>query len=192
MTKRFLPSIARFARDNRGSVTVEAVLILPLLLWAYVATFVFFDAFKTQNTNLKAAYTIADMVTRQAEVDAAYVEGLHVVYDYLIATGEDTSLRVSSVLWNDVDGNYEVIWSYATGGDPVMTTASIVDFEDQLPMMPVGDTVIVVETTLDYTPTFDVGILSRSFTQFIVTRPRFQSDVDWVSLVTGWAGRWVA
>ena len=42
--------LARFSSDQTGSTTVEAVLILPLLLWAYVAMFVYFDAFKIQNT----------------------------------------------------------------------------------------------------------------------------------------------
>ena len=56
--------LATFAQDARGSLSVEAALILPLLCWFYVASFVWFDAFRTQNANLKASYTLADMLSR--------------------------------------------------------------------------------------------------------------------------------
>ena len=33
---------------------------MPLLAWAYMGTYVFFDGFAAQDTNIKAAYTIGD------------------------------------------------------------------------------------------------------------------------------------
>lgn len=179
---QFLRPAARFSRDQRGSTTVEAVLILPLLLWAYVAMFVYFDAFKVQNANLRAAYTIADMISRQTDsIDANYVNGLRTVFDYLVGIETTTSVRASSVFWDGVSNSYKVSWSYGTGTMPLLTNANINDYATKLPIIPVGDTLIVIETWLDYTPAFEVGGLQpRTFKEFIATRPRFVAEVPFV------------
>ena len=168
----------RFSRDSSGSVTVEAVLVLPLLLWAYMATFVFYDAFKTRRMNQSAAYTISDMITRQTNtINIAYIEGLNIVYDYLSQTDRPTSIRVTSVFWDAAGSVYRVQWSYATGGKPIMVDANLVALQPKLPLIPVGDTLILMETNLDYTPAFDVGLVAHTFTEFIATRPRFVAQV---------------
>lgn len=169
---------ARFGTDTGGSVTVEAVLILPLMLWAYMAAFVFFDAFHTRKINLTAAYTIADMLSRQQNtINRAYLNGLNTVYDYLTETPRPTGIRVSSVYWDGTVNLYKVQWSYATDLRPILTDVTINNYASQLPTIPVGDTLLVVETALDYTPAFDVGIVAHTFTEFVATRPRFVAQV---------------
>ncbi len=171
-------ALKRFARETSGSVVVESVLILPLLVWAYVATFVYFDAFRTQNVNLKAAYTLADMLSRRTDmVDAAYVDGLNRVYDYLSHARGTTALRVTSICHDTKKAGYVVGWSYATKGAAPMTDAALGGFSAQLPQMPTDESVIVVESTLDYQPLFNVGIGRTTFSQFIATRPRFAPQV---------------
>jgi Flp pilus assembly protein TadG len=174
--------LARFGEDQSGSTTVEAVMILPLLLWAYVAMFVYFDAFKIQNTNLRAAYTIADMISRQTNaIDANYVNGLNTVFDYLVEIDTNTSVRASSVFWDPVANVYKVQWSYATRTMPLLTNANVNTYASRLPTIPAGDTLIVMETWLDYSPAFDLGGLqARTFKEFIATRPRFVAQVPFV------------
>ncbi|MFC3117956.1 TadE/TadG family type IV pilus assembly protein [Jhaorihella thermophila] len=36
--------LSGYARDERGSITVEFVLIVPLLFWAFMASYVFLTA----------------------------------------------------------------------------------------------------------------------------------------------------
>lgn len=55
----------RFCREERGSVTVEAVITLPLLIWAIGATYEFFEVHRYQSARDKASYTIADMLSRE-------------------------------------------------------------------------------------------------------------------------------
>ncbi len=53
---RILPARLRaFAADETATATVETVLFLPVLLFVYLATFVFFDAFRVMTLNDKAA-----------------------------------------------------------------------------------------------------------------------------------------
>jgi Flp pilus assembly protein TadG len=56
MLARFTHAVRQFlVDDDAGSVSVETVIIMPILLWVYVATFVIFDGFRTHNQNVKAA-----------------------------------------------------------------------------------------------------------------------------------------
>lgn len=164
----------RFARDEDGTVISEAVIMLPLLCWAYVALFVYWDAYRSENTAVKASYTIADMITREIkDVDDNYITGLQTVFDFLLATDQDTGIVVSSVTWVQARNRYEVLWSEARGtGSTVQGTASIQNFANRLPNMTDGDTVIVVQTNVEYVPLFDVGVPTFNYDQFIVTRPR--------------------
>ncbi|MBY6047776.1 TadE/TadG family type IV pilus assembly protein [Vannielia litorea] len=167
-----------FAEDARGSLSVEAALILPLLCWFYVSAFVWFDAYRTQNANLKASYTLADMLSRETDpVTETYLKGLNKVYDYLTTTRHPTYLRVTVVkCTNNCDEEsrtLQIDWSYATEGRPKHTNGTIAGMKDKIPLMPQGDTVILLETFMAYEPLFNAGIPAKSFENYIVTRPRF-------------------
>ena len=60
-----LTQLTRFRRDERGSVIAEMVITLPMLIWAYMAMYVYWDAFRMINSVQKASYTISDMVSRE-------------------------------------------------------------------------------------------------------------------------------
>ena len=55
----------RFSTNEDGGLSIEAVLAIPLLVWALTATIVFYDAFKTPHISQKATYTIADMLSHE-------------------------------------------------------------------------------------------------------------------------------
>ncbi len=173
--------IARFARDLRGSLSMETVLVFPLLMWAYIAMFIYFDAFRVQSTNLKAAYAVSDLLSREAVVNQDYIDGMNDVFDYLIASSDPTWLRVTVVKWDENDDEYKVEWSHTTKGKPVHTDATInsPDVVSKIPVLPVGDKVIVVETHMTYEPIFNVGLGQLSLDNFIVTRPRKGPQLQW-------------
>lgn len=171
---------AAFARDRRGSMPVEGIIASTWLIWWYVASFQFFDAYRQKNINLKAAYTLADMISRvqpDDAVDSAYIEGLNTLFDYLTFSRRPTWVRVSSVIWDDVDNRYEIAWSYATGSAVGHTDSSIQAEASRIPVMPAGDSVILVETNMAYEPIFNIGLNAQWYTTFITTRPRFTSCV---------------
>ena len=89
----------RFWRDEEGNIAVEAILILPLLFWAYLSMFAIFDAYRQHAVNQKAAYTIGDIVSRQTTpLDPAFLTGTREVLNYLTnSTNSETTIRVSSI-----------------------------------------------------------------------------------------------
>ena len=173
-------SIGRRASDERGSMPVEGILASTWLIWWYIASFQFFDAYRQKNVNLKAAYTIADLISRTQpddSVDSDYIEGLNTLFDYLTFSRRATWVRVSSVIWDNSDNRFEVAWSYATGPVGGQTDATIQSDAYRIPSMPAGDSVIVVETNMAYEPIFNMGLKAQWYRTFITTRPRWPSSV---------------
>ena len=80
----------------------------------------------------------------------------------------------------DADDQYVLLFSRSPGGAVIAhTQATIQDLQPYIPEMDDLDSVVLVETWVDYTPDFDIGVLAygpglqdQSFSQFIVTRPR--------------------
>lgn len=126
---RFLLNrLRRYRDDARGSLSVEMVLVLPILLWAYFAMIIFFDAYRARMEAQTAALTVADLISRQTDmIRTDYLEGMNDVYDFLTTRAQETRLRISSVMW-DLDLQQPVIaWSYGTRGLP-----SLLDLSDMV------------------------------------------------------------
>jgi hypothetical protein len=172
-------TLRRFLRSERGSFTVETVVIFPLLVWAYTAMFVFWDAFKTQNVNLKATYTIADMVSReQAQICDDYMLGARSIYSFLSPGRANHQLRVTSVRQvRDSDDNVAwEFWSYATPGMQPYTEYD--QFESIVPIMADFDSILIVSTATDWTPIFNAGLPAMTLSETVVTSPRFSPQIE--------------
>jgi Flp pilus assembly protein TadG len=112
---RPLHPFGRFTRETRGSVSVEMIIVLPLLIWALAATVVFYDGFRTRYHAQMAAQTVADIMSRETSLfTASYVEGMNEVFDFLVDASIPTRIRVSSVIWDSVNERNRLQWSYAT------------------------------------------------------------------------------
>lgn len=191
--RKVLSCLRRFGRDERGVLMAEAVIMLPLLIWAYLALFVYWDAYRTLNTTQKAAYTISDMISREMNTTSltpAYITGMRDMMEYLMDSNQTVRLRVSSLTWSDSKKRYEVDWSVSPSqAFTVLTTSNLTTATtSRVPKLADGDRVIVVETEIDYRPAFNsvggvldvgldspitIGLTDTVMDQFIVTRPRF-------------------
>jgi Flp pilus assembly protein TadG len=179
------PKLISFIRDVRGNVLAETVVILPIVIWSYLAFFVYWDAYKTTNVAQKAAYTVADLISReQTTLPTTYIPGMLSLLRYLVEDQTSTKIRVTSLLFtegatvrvaeDDADDRTIVQWSISPNNAMVpYTTATLLPVLNKIPAMFDGDSVILVETSMDFKPMFDVGMASRQVTNFVVTRPRF-------------------
>lgn len=169
-------SVRRFLRGEDGTIIAETVIVLPMLLWAYIGLFVYWDCFRSLNTVQKATYTVSDMLSRaQTGITSSYIDGLEQVVEYLIDHDQNATMRVTSISWNTVNNRFEVHWSRSTDqtGLPPLTTVTLQNFTSQIPTMTAGDYVVIVEVKVPYVPSFNVGMTAQTFNEFIVTRPRF-------------------
>ncbi len=169
-----------FQKDDEGVLSVEAALILPVILWAYIGLFVLFDAFQAKSVNIKAAATIGDLLSREINpVNAEYIAGLNDVLDVLVHSTHPTELRVSVVRYDGVEDTHILVWSHGTGTTLPLTEATMSEIEPHIPAIQDAGTVIVVETRMAYEPFLNIGVRPMVFENVVVTSPRFAPQLKW-------------
>lgn len=205
MRSKFVPDIfKRFRRQEDGLVSVEFAIYLPLILLIFALIFTFFDAFRQESVNLKATYTISDLISRETrELNEDYIDSMHDMAELLVRPGSDLSLRITIVRWDEEDERHYVDWSKVRGDMYLPRTDETVNtIADRLPTMPDQERVILVETYNKVEPPFPVVFLElrgEDFDQaqevlkerslfhisnFVFTRPRFAPLVRFEGIIT--------
>lgn len=172
--------LARFKADKTGVMTLEFMILLPILLMWFAGMFVFFDAFHKWMKSLKASYTVADLLTRQTVIDDAFIFALDGVFDSISQTKnkDGTWLRVSQV--RKIDDALEMLWTTPTYSNDVegVLEFSIEDVRDNIPLMANNEYVIVVQSYRPFSPVFDwVGLDVTTFSNIVVAPLRFSSSL---------------
>lgn len=180
---RFANLLRRFIRDEKGTVLVETVVLLPAFFWVYAGLFAYWDVYRTINTVQKASFTIADLISRsQAPMDDDYLNGMVSTMDYLLNKTQSSKIRVTSYKWNLEEDRYEVIFSRSPNDAmAALTTADLANLTDRLPIMFDGDSAVLLETQVPLNPAMSFGLAQSEIGQFIVTRPRFVPKMCHVS-----------
>ena len=170
-----------FRKDEKGTISVELVLILPVLFWGYLSMFSIFDAYRQHSLNQKAAYTLGDVISREtAPIDDSYLRGSREMLAYLTANEDtDVAVRVTSVTYDADTDEYKKYWSKNKGWMPALSDDAIQALREDLPVMPDNETVVVVETFVKYDPPFNTGLQTREIHNFVFTRPRYAPQVLW-------------
>ncbi|GHF68261.1 TadE/TadG family type IV pilus assembly protein [Seohaeicola zhoushanensis] len=176
----FKNRLRAFRDDTSGNVTVEFVLAMPILFWAFMASYVFFDGYRQSAVNLKAAYTVSDLISRETEaINDNYIDSMLRLMELMTRTPSDVDLRVSVIRWDEDESRYYLDWSANRGFPAALTNSNISDIEARLPVMPDNERVILVETNNVFVPLFNVGLDDINLANFVFTRPRFVSQVVW-------------
>lgn len=177
----------RLARDERGSFSVEAILMFPLLVWAFMAMFVFFEGLRESNINLKATYTISDLLSRETDlIDQDYLDGMNRVYAWLSRSANPVSMRVTVVRYDEDTDSHVNIWSRGVAGQPDLTQAEVdAAISPHVPIMADASTAIVVETWSTYDPIMDIGLTDTLIHNLVVTSPRFSEQLMFAGIGDG-------
>ncbi|MFK7751455.1 MAG: TadE/TadG family type IV pilus assembly protein [Sedimentitalea sp.] len=175
--------LSAFWQDTRGNISVEFVLAMPILFWTFMAIYVFFDGYRQSAMNLKAAYTISDLVSRETDpINDDYIDSMHAMFKLLTRATSPTAMRISVVRWDEDADRYFVDWSADRGFGSELNNATVSAVESKLPTMPDAERVILVETTNTFVPLYGgVGMDNIDLDNFVFTRPRFAPQVVWES-----------
>ena len=185
-------AIHKFLSETRGSMAVEAVLVLPVMALMFVFFNVYWDAYRSKNLAQKATYTIADIISRErAQIVPNYAKSFVRVFNYaaevpgtLNVTNYRTSaaiIRVTSVNFTDGEdeddeGQVNMVWSISSDPNrmPEWTNDSIDEIVGQIPAMLDGDNIIVVESRMRWQPKFTAvmaaDLLGESTTGWFTAR----------------------
>lgn len=160
--------------DDEGSLTVEFVVMFPLLVLWFAAAFQFFEAFRSNSQTAKVAYAIADMASREQDSDGMFdgdgneeigfrTNELQELFDVFVKMTprrvNEERLRVSSVCFDDggtddddTDDAYRVLWSWVSD-NVIMSPLEDDDIPTSImPIMKSQDTIIFVEASGRWNP----------------------------------------
>ncbi|WP_156800941.1 TadE/TadG family type IV pilus assembly protein [Oceaniovalibus guishaninsula] len=173
-----------FLRDESGTLSLEAVIVFPLLIWATLGMYVFFDAFRSSSDSERAAYAISDMLSREKSyVTPEYLTALHNVQKVLSNARFDTRIRTSVIGWNKAAADYQLRWSKTSGSLGALQQSDLqaATLRARLPLIADGDQMILLETFTDYSPPVNFGLDPMTLENFVVVRPRQTARLCWNS-----------
>ena len=172
MLAKLTSKLREFCRSEEGTATVEFLLAMPLIIFWIGGSFTFFNAFSEYTRAVKATFTVADILSRQPEVDDDYIDNMNRLFaNFMHESTNDVWIRVSSI---EKDGNnLSVDWSTATGVHNALNVEADIPSEI-IPDLVNGESIILVETYTQFEPYLDfIGISDHTFTNKIVVSHRF-------------------
>ncbi len=193
--------LRRFARDTEGYVTLEVVIMLPVLLALFAAAWIYFDIFRQQAIGQKANFAIGDMISRETEgLDDDYIDAAFQLLALLTKTEtdgnpdtgiQDISMRITVVEYvsTGTDTGYNTVkWSRARGDMTAMSESELNDrYLNNIPLLQDADEVILVETREHWYPALRItgvrdsvpGLGETDLYTYSFTSPRYTSQVVW-------------
>lgn len=179
----------RFQLEETGTAIVEMVLMTPIMVWGFVITLQFFDAYRAELVSTKAALTVADLYSRETGyIDPSYLRGTRDLLKYLNLSKENPDFRITVFYWDQDDTKYKVAWSRNRGSKTNLNNAGLNNFSSQLPLLSNGEKAILVETWTTYKAKYGDGIGTMmgtglqgnlEFAAFVPIRPRFAPTLCW-------------
>ncbi len=145
----------RLTNDKKGSVLIEAALVMPIMAMLLVATLEFGQAFTAKRRMGQVASTAADLIARAVCVTQSDLQDVSAIGGTILSPypSSPLGLRITSV-----SGQATVLWSFGSGQlAPAKTGAAF-----QLPTSLAGQNkpLVVAETTYAFTPTIGQFLVS--------------------------------
>ena len=177
---RILNRLRRFRDDDDGSIMVEAIITLPLLICVLAATYEFFEVHRYNSARDKASYTVADMISREmGTVTPTYIDNTKTLFDRITNDSGVNQLRISVIKYDADDDEYFIGWSEVRGPGTLtpLRDADVENDHSELPVMDDGEEVILIESVSRYPAIFDVGIDNITVGTRVLTSPRFAPQI---------------
>ena len=182
--KFFRGAFDRVLRDERGSISMEFVIVVPLLLFLTTGGLGFWDAYQSKSKAAKVAFTVSEIMSRHDVVDNTDMAYLFGVQDKMFDSDLDRrSLRISSICFED--GVHRVLWSYTASSGDIAAPVALTDEEipvDILPAMAPQDSIILTEVEAHWRPHLNVGVTEKTWRSRLVASPRFVKIIPHATL----------
>ena len=175
--------LQRFVGDDRATITMEFMIMAPMLFWAYLSTQVFFDGYRMSTLGQKAAYTVGDVLSRETQaITPEYIDTLYNLALLMSNNRNENAMRVTAIQWDGDNDEPTLLWSHVRGSGSVqrgsssmapLTQGNMPALSSQLPSMADHEPLIIVEIWIDWNPFISIGITTLPIDAFIFTRPRY-------------------
>lgn len=174
--------IERFRDDERGSMSVELLLVVPILVWVFLSTYVYFDVYRVETNSVRATITLAEMFSREDIVDNLFIDNARQVLRELTFEEVNPDLRITVYRYRASDDSFRRVWSRNRGMGGNLTNADLADLDSKgrFPPMDEFDHAVFIETRTEYDAPFNIGLgpfvvtdlEDLTFTSDMIIRPR--------------------
>jgi len=172
--------LSNFKRNERGVVTLEFIIMMPLMVLWLIGSNSFFDAFKTYLRASKATYTAVDLISRQSTVGPTFVSNVGTIFESIVdADGASSEVIISSIrMWNDA---LQIEWSQNANGNLGMTDTNEIPLA-YIPDLQNGEVIVLIQSSVPFIPLHSWGQLTaKTFTNTVAVTPRFDVMVGYSS-----------
>ena len=178
--RRIGETLRAFAQNETGSIAIEFMIAMPLLIFAVTGGLGYWDAFHSKTQVARIAFTINDIMSRHDTVDDTDMTYLASLTDKMMEGDLDQRiLRITSICFED--DTHRVLWSYTAQSTDITGPGAMTDQQipvDVLPDMEFQESVIVTEVAARWQPHFaNIGIGEMQWSSQLVSRPRFVNIV---------------
>ena len=207
--KRISCALGRFRDDQEGAVTMEFIIMLPLLFTWGVGSFLYYDAYRSLSITNKVGFTVTDIASRYEVItESDLVEWQELADRMLPFRNVNNRLRISSICFYDgtEDGNpdeNQIVWSSAQNvgaqvedesgnglvdseGNPLLEGAPRTgdNLPAAIPLMADQDTVLYVELFSTWRPLsnsiFGLEFTEKTWFVDLFIRPRFVQSIPFI------------
>lgn len=174
-------TLRNFKNEEDGTAAIEFLLVMPLMMWALMSTYVYFDAYRVEANSNRASLALAEMFSREeVAITDPYLDGAQQLLNTLTFEESGPEYRVTTYQYDPGAGTYHVVWSRNRGMSRNLTDADLATVTDRLPIMNAIEHYILVETVVEYDAPFSIGLgpfnptdlSDLEFDTFTVIRPR--------------------
>lgn len=170
----FIRKFFKSLRSNeRGNITIETIYVVPLIMWTTLAFAIVWEYYRAVNIAQRATYAVADIVSRERVTITdsfiklkylrtfAFVNGLSTNTNALNNTSFPATIRVTSLILAPSSSigmppTLKVMWSMSSNsgvnGLPILSNPLDPSIVGSIPKMIEGDSIVLVETRLRWTP----------------------------------------
>lgn len=160
--------------DRRGVAAIEFAFVAPILVLFLLGTTAYFAVTRDRLRVERAAYVVADAVGRQEAYDANFMGLMQTLTQKLCGGLTGPEIRISSITRPET---MKVDWSHVTGSYAALKTSDIPVLGYAV-VVPVGGSVIIVETRATYTPPFRLfGTAALTHQGVSFARPRRVAEI---------------
>jgi hypothetical protein len=172
LTTRLRAALYRLWRQEDGTLTIEFLILAPIMFWTFLATLAYFDAYRAEAISEKAAMTIADVMSQETNnISDTYLNGVYGLLKFLTYSDATPEMRVSALRYHTKDSltadssddHFHVVWSEVrngggTGVQKKLETSDVRGMTAKLPKMGNEDRLILVETWTHYSSAYNLGL----------------------------------
>lgn len=176
---RFLKSLRR---NDTGTASIELLLMVPMFVLIIGMTMTSYGYFKASSRDAKAAYAMADAISRETRnINPDFMTTLRKMQSFITDTENGVGFRISVVDYSPYKKDYRIRWSRKRqNGEIAIPAADLERLRPNLPNLANFETILVMETFLNHQPFRSVvGLEPVQFRHVAISRPRNGPQICW-------------